>query len=66
MADEIEVEISATGEVKIHVKGVKGPQCLSITSKLESLLGGDIDRTLTQEYDPSAKIQNTEREKTVD
>ncbi|MBX9771309.1 MAG: DUF2997 domain-containing protein [Candidatus Obscuribacterales bacterium] len=63
---EIEVEISPSGEVQVHVKGVKGKQCLSITNELESLLGGDVSREFTEEYDPSATTKKTEREKTVD
>ena len=49
MSTEIEVEISESGEVKIHVKGIKGKQCLSVTGELESLLGGVVDRNLTEE-----------------
>lgn len=62
MSTEIEVEISESGEVKIHVKGIKGKQCLSVTGELESLLGGVVDRSLTEEYGGSA-ITETEKKK---
>ena len=39
---EIEVEISKSGEVSIHVKGVKGEACLALTADLEAALGGQV------------------------
>ena len=36
---ELEIEISDTGEVKINVVGAKGKSCLDITKDLEESLG---------------------------
>ena len=35
----IEIEISKTGEVKVHVKGVKGPGCLEYGKLLAEIVG---------------------------
>ena len=49
---EVEVTIAKDGRVKLHVQGVKGKACLSITREIEQLLGDDIvDRQYTYEYD---------------
>ena len=48
---EIDVFIENNGEVKIEVRGAKGPHCLLLTSELEKILGGQvIKRDLTSEY----------------
>jgi Protein of unknown function (DUF2997) len=39
----VEVQIFSDGYVVIDVKGVKGPNCLSITKSLENALGGATD-----------------------
>jgi hypothetical protein len=39
---EIEVIIEKDGQVKLEVKGVKGPSCLDLTKDLEAALGGDL------------------------
>lgn len=47
---EIEMEIGPDGEVKFHVKGVKGKGCLQYEELLRQLLGPVKDRQLTSEY----------------
>ena len=47
---EIEVNIGKDGQVEIIVRGVKGPQCLELTSSLEEVLGGVVlSREMTSE-----------------
>lgn len=48
---ELDVTIWPNGEIKIEVRGVKGPSCLAVTRELEALLGDDVrERDLTDEY----------------
>jgi hypothetical protein len=50
---DIEIVISAKGEVTFEVKGVKGGGCLGETKFLEAALGGDaavVDQQKTSEY----------------
>lgn len=48
---DIEITISASGEVSFQVKGVKGASCLDETKFLEEALGGGvIEREHTPEY----------------
>jgi hypothetical protein len=47
---EIDVYIDKSGEVRVEVRGVKGPACLDITRQLEAALGGQIaSREMTPE-----------------
>jgi len=39
---EIEVTIDPSGQVVVHVRGVKGDACLELTRSLEAALGGKI------------------------
>jgi len=63
---ELEIEITPTGEVKAHVKGVKGPGCMEYVKLLQEILGSSGDVTRTSEYyeDPpnvEEKIEQTEQ-----
>lgn len=49
-AKEIEIEILKTGEVKVHVKGVKGPKCLEYAKLFERIVGPEQSQELTSEY----------------
>lgn len=52
---EIEVTIDKKGQVKVHVRGVKGKQCLDLTKDLELALGAQvITRALTSEAQDEA------------
>ncbi len=58
--EEIEVTIDAHGRVSVHVRGVKGKACLSLTEALEEALGGEIvQREMTAEVHetPASGIQ---------
>lgn len=46
---EIEVLVAPDGNVRIHVNGVKGMECASLTEALEQALGGETERELTWE-----------------
>jgi len=46
---ELEIIIDKMGEIRVHVKGVKGSACLDYTKWLEEL-GHVIGRDLTEEY----------------
>ena len=47
---EIDVIIEKDGQVRIEVRGVKGPSCLDLTKELEAALGGQVeDRQMTPE-----------------
>ena len=60
---EIDVFVKADGTVTIQVRGVKGPQCLPLTEKLEALLGGAIiDRVHTDEFHEAEQSQ-TQRDR---
>ena len=49
---EIEITVRPDGTVQLHVRGVKGPQCLALTADIEKLLGGQVlAREHTPEFD---------------
>lgn len=57
---EIEVVIGKSGNVQIHVMGIKGEQCLETTKALENALGGElISREPTSEASEQEKEIST-------
>lgn len=55
---EVEITISKTGEVKVHVKGVKGKACLAYAKWLAELVGKIRNQQLTSEYyEPEIKAR---------
>lgn len=55
---ELEITISSTGEVKVHVKGVKGKSCLEYANWLAEEIGKVRDQKLTSEYyEPETKAR---------
>jgi hypothetical protein len=55
---EVEITISKTGEVKVHVKGAKGKACLAYTNWLADVVGKIKDQQLTSEYyEPETKAR---------
>lgn len=55
---EIEIEIQRNGEVKVHVQGAKGKQCMKYVEFLKSLVGEVKDVQLTHEYyEPEPRLQ---------
>jgi hypothetical protein len=47
---EVEITISKSGQVMVHVKGAKGKACLEYAKWLEDIVGKVADRQLTSEY----------------
>jgi len=55
---EVEITISKTGEVKVHIKGAKGKSCLTYTKWLTEVIGKVKDKQLTSEfYEPEIKAR---------
>ncbi len=55
---DFEITISKTGEVKVHIKGVKGKACLEYAKWLQQVIGKVKNQTLTSEYyEPEAKTR---------
>jgi hypothetical protein len=55
---EVEITISKTGEVKVHVKGAKGKACLAYSKWLADVVGKIRDQQLTSEYyEPETKAR---------
>ncbi len=47
---EFDIEIKRGGEIRIHVKGVKGPGCMDYADLFETILGASGTREQTSEY----------------
>lgn len=47
---DLHIEILKNGEVKVHIKGVKGERCLSYVEFLKQAVGPLKERQLTAEY----------------
>ncbi|UCG47803.1 MAG: DUF2997 domain-containing protein [Phycisphaerales bacterium] len=55
---EVEIVISPSGEVKVHIKGVKGKGCLEYAAWLTEIVGKLKDQKLTSEYyEPDTKAR---------
>ena len=55
---EVEIIVSKTGEVNVHIKGVKGKACLEYTKWLSEIVGKVKDQKLTSEYyEPEVKTR---------
>jgi len=53
---EVEISISKTGEVKVHVKNVKGKACLEYAKWLTQVVGKVKSQQATSEmYEPETK-----------
>lgn len=47
---EIELFISEDGQLKVHIKGIKGPGCLKVLDSLSKDIGILKNKELTGEY----------------
>lgn len=56
---EVELFISEDGEVKVHIKGMRGPGCVKVLDTLASKVGTEKERHLTAEYYESQANTNT-------
>ena len=55
---EVEIVIAKNGEVKVHVKGVKGKGCLEYAQWLAEIVGKVKDQQNTSEYyEPEIKTR---------
>ena len=55
---DLEIEIRKSGEVKIHIKGVKGKRCLDYVEFLKEVVGPVRDVAHTSEfYEPDSKVR---------
>lgn len=60
---EVEIIITKTGEVKVHVEGVKGKGCLEYAKWLSKIVGKVKDQKMTSEYyEPEIKTKINLRE----
>lgn len=48
--EEIEIEISPTGQVTVRTKGIKGPACVEAAEAFAQLVGREESRERTHEY----------------
>lgn len=56
--EELEIEISPTGQVTVRTIGIKGPKCLDYADLLVRMIGREESRELTSEYyEADAQIQ---------
>jgi hypothetical protein len=64
---DVEITISKNGEVKVHVKGVKGKGCLEYVKWLQQVVGKVKSQTLTSEYyEPDTKSRIDARQQVQD
>ena len=64
---DVEITITKTGEVKVHVKGVKGKGCLEYVKWLQQVVGKVKSQTLTSEYyEPDVKSHIDARQRVED
>ena len=55
---DIEITISKSGEVRVHVRGAKGKSCMEYARWLTELIGTVEDQKLTSEYyEPEEKVR---------
>ncbi|MCF7975103.1 MAG: DUF2997 domain-containing protein [Phycisphaerae bacterium] len=47
---EVDIEITPTGDVKVHIKGAKGKACMAYAQWLTDIIGKVKDQALTSEY----------------
>jgi hypothetical protein len=55
---EFEIEIGADGDVRVHIKGVKGKRCLEYAEFLKQIIGPVRKVQHTNEfYEPDSKVR---------
>ncbi|NOY74431.1 MAG: DUF2997 domain-containing protein [Kiritimatiellaeota bacterium] len=47
---EFEIEIRKDGEVKVHMKGIKGQKCMRYAELFEKIVGPIVESEFTAEY----------------
>jgi hypothetical protein len=61
---EIEVFISEDGEVKFHIKGIKGAKCADVAKDMAKELGNLTELNYTSEYYEKEQTTNKTQQKT--
>jgi hypothetical protein len=57
-AEEFDITIDAKGEVRVHLRGVKGRHCIDYARWLSEIIGPVRNRQLTAEhYEPEGKVR---------
>lgn len=59
--EEVEIYISEDGEIKFHIKGIKGPKCVDVAKKIEKALGKIKDMDYTSEYYEKEETQTEQK-----
>ena len=55
---EVEISISKTGEVRVHIKGAKGKACMEYAKWLTKVVGKVKNQQMTSEsYEPEVKTR---------
>lgn len=55
---EVEITITKSGEVKVHIKGVKGKGCLEYAEWLARVVGEIKEQKMTSEYyEPDTRVR---------
>jgi hypothetical protein len=55
---DVDITISKSGEVKVHIKGAKGKGCLEYAKWLTKVVGKVKDQQMTSEfYEPDVKAR---------
>lgn len=52
---EVEIFISDDGELKVHIRGIKGPSCMEVLDKLASDYGEIKEKVPSSEYYETTK-----------
>ena len=50
MAEELEIEISPTGQVVVRTIGIKGSKCIDAAEFIAKIVGREESRVMTSEY----------------
>lgn len=58
---ELEIQISPTGDVQVHVKGAKGKQCLKYVELFNSLGPVTKKETTSEYYEPDPVVVMTDQ-----
>ena len=60
---EFELEIQKNGEVKVHIKGIKGKRCIDYVQFLAEIIGPVKQQSLTHEYyEPDSRARGDGQE----
>jgi hypothetical protein len=57
MSEELEIEISPSGQVTVKTKGIKGPACMDYADLFAQILGREEHRERTAEFYETATEQ---------